>query len=142
TDDMKHFTEIPSWTAMKGKGYPIMGIVDRSQGVVDQQWKEWTGRFVANWTPKLDFTDQTLVYGSYSRGYKGGGANPPGVIPIAGFFAGGPGFSSPSNATHPLTFKPEFVDAFELGTKNTLLGGAVTLNGDVFYYQYQNYQIS
>ncbi len=28
TDDMKHFTEIPSWTAMAGKGYPIEGIVD------------------------------------------------------------------------------------------------------------------
>ncbi len=140
TDDMKNFTEIPSWTAMAGKGYPIEGIVDPSQGYLDQQWKEWTGRFVANWTPKLEFTDQTLVYGSYSRGYKGGGANPPGVIPVMGFF--GIGGSSPSNATHPLTFKPEFVDAFELGTKNTLLDGAMTFNADVFYYKYQNYQIS
>ena len=51
-------------------------------------------------------------------------------------------FTSPSNPTHPLTFKPEFVDAFELGTKNTLLDGAMTFNGDVFYYKYQNYQIS
>jgi len=34
------------------------------------------------------------------------------------------------------------VDAFELGTKNTLLGGAMTFNADVFYYKYQNYQIS
>ena len=51
-------------------------------------------------------------------------------------------FTSPSNTTHPLTFKPEFVDAFELGTKNTLLDGAMTFNGDVFYYKYQNYQIS
>jgi hypothetical protein len=49
---------------------------------IDQEWKEWTGRFVANWTPKLDFTDQSLFYGSYSRGYKGGGANPPGVVPF------------------------------------------------------------
>jgi outer membrane receptor protein involved in Fe transport len=140
TDDMKHFTEIPSWTAMAGKGYPIEGIADPSQGYLDQQWKQWTGRFVANWTPKLDFTDQTLVYGSYSRGYKGGGANPPGVIPVGSFF--GLGGSSPSNATHPLTFKPEFVDAFEIGTKNTLLDGSLTFNGDVFFYKYQNYQIS
>ena len=43
---------------------------------------------------------------------------------------------------HPLTFKPEFVDAFELGTKNTLLDGGLTLNGDVFYYNYKGYQIS
>jgi len=142
TDDMKHFTEIPSWTAMAGKGYPIEGIADPSQGFINQQWKEWTGRLVANWTPKFEFTDATMIYGSYSRGYKGGGANPPGVIPLAGFLPGQGGFSSPSNATHPLTFKPEFVDAFELGTKNTLLDGAMTFNADVFYYKYQNYQIS
>ena len=46
------------------------------------------------------------------------------------------------NPVHPLTFKPEFIDAFELGTKNTLLDGALTLNGDLFYYNYENYQIS
>ena len=138
TDDMKHFTEIPSWTAMKGKGYPIMGIVDRSQGYIDQEWKEWTGRFVANWAPKLDFTDQTLVYGSYSHGYKAGGANPPGAILLTANFISG----QTSNPIHPLTFKPEFVDAFEVGSKNTLLDGALTLNFDAFYYNYENYQIS
>jgi outer membrane receptor protein involved in Fe transport len=132
TDDRKHFEEIPSWTLDAFKGYPVTGIID-------QEWKEWTGRFVANWTPKLDFTDQSLFYGSYSRGYKGGGANPPGVIPICEF---GLCFTSPTDTTHPLTFKPEFVDAFEAGTKNTLLDGAMTLNADVFYYKYQNYQIS
>jgi iron complex outermembrane receptor protein len=132
TDDEKHFVEIPSWVAVVGEGYPVTGIID-------QQWKEWTGRFVANWTPKLDFTDQSLFYGSYSRGYKGGGANPPGPIPVV---ADGSNVDSPSNSTHPLTFKPEFVDAFELGTKNTLLDGALTFNADIFYYKYQNYQIS
>src|SRR6185437_4323784 len=136
TDDMKHFEVIPSWASVTGKGLPVTRIID-------QQWKKWTGRFVANWTPKLDFTDQSLFYGSYSRGYKGGGANPPGPIPIVGNFVNGTtDISSPSNSTHPLTFKPEYVDAFELGTKNTLLDGSVTFNGDVFYYQYQNYQIS
>ena len=38
---------------------------------------------------------------------------------------------------HPLTFKPEFIDAYELGTKNTLLDGGLTLNGDVFFYNYR-----
>jgi outer membrane receptor protein involved in Fe transport len=45
-------------------------------------------------------------------------------------------------AIHPLTFRPEFVDAFEVGSKNTLYDGALTLNFDVFYYNYENYQIS
>ncbi|HEY5237788.1 MAG TPA: TonB-dependent receptor [Rhizomicrobium sp.] len=127
TDDSKTFFNIPSWVYLEGGGYPV-------EGIVQQEWKEWTGRFVANWTPKLDFTDQTMIYASYSRGYKGGGANPPG--PQVDFV------SAQSSATHPATFAPEFVNAYELGTKNTLLDGALTVNGDVFYYDYKGYQIS
>src|SRR6185437_116371 len=132
TDDQKSFDEIPSWTLVVGTGYPMIGTLD-------QEWKEVTGRFNVNWTPKLEFTDETMVYASYAHGYKGGGANPPGVIPIQ---SGDIFVTSPGNQTHPLTFKPEFNDAFELGTKNTLLDGSVTLNGDIFLYKYQNYQIS
>jgi iron complex outermembrane receptor protein len=127
TDDQKTFWDIPSWAFLLGGGYPV-------QGVVNQEWKEWTGRGVVNWTPKLDFTDQTLVYASYSRGYKGGGANPP--RPEADFE------NAQSSVTHPTTFAPEFVNAYELGTKNTLLDGGLTLNGDIFYYDYKGYQIS
>jgi iron complex outermembrane receptor protein len=132
TEDRKHFVDIPSELIIPGYGYPISGIVN-------QQWDQLTGRAAVNWTPKLDFTDQTLVYGSYAHGYKAGGANPPGATfpTILGFEP-----SALTNPIHPLTFKPEFIDAFELGAKNTLLDGALTLNGDVFYYNYENYQIS
>jgi outer membrane receptor protein involved in Fe transport len=133
TEDQKHFVNIPSWLVSSGWGYPIAGTVD-------QQWDQFTGRAVVNWTPKLEFTDQTLVYGSYAHGYKAGGANPPGAIFSTQIFADGD-FQS-LQPTHPLTFKPEFVDAFELGTKNTLLDGALTLNGNIFYYNYQAYQVS
>ncbi|HEV2563012.1 MAG TPA: TonB-dependent receptor [Rhizomicrobium sp.] len=129
TDDQKHFIDIPSELLVPGYGYPVTGVVN-------QQWNQWTGRFAADWTPKLDFTDQTLVYGSYAHGYKAGGANPPGATLLT-FVQGDIG-----NPIHPLTFKPEFVDAFELGSKNTLVDGALTLNGDVFYYNYKGYQIS
>ncbi len=133
TDDGKTFHE-----------YPELGVSARRRairvpGIIRQEWKEFTGRAVVNWTPKLDFTDQTLVYASYARGYKGGGANPPGVTAIE---ANAAARQSSQYSTHPLTFNPEFNDAFELGTKNTLLDGAVTLNADVFYYKYKNYQIS
>jgi len=129
THDQKRFIDIPSELLVPGYGYP-------ATAVVDQQWNQWTGRAAANWTPKLDFTDQTLLYGSYAHGYKAGGANPPGAVLLT--FAQG----DTANPIHPLTFKPEFVDAFELGSKNTLLDGALTLNGDVFYYNYKGYQIS
>ncbi len=130
TEDRKHFIDIPSEVVTQGYGYPVTGVVN-------QQWDELTGRAAVNWTPKLDFTDQTLIYGSYARGYKAGGANPPGAVFDEA--AGGPEVGEP---IHPLTFKPEFINAFELGSKNTLLDGALTFNGDVFYYDYKAYQIS
>ena len=127
TDDKKTFENIPSWVFLLGGGYPVLNIVR-------QEWKEATGRFNVDWSPKLDFTDQTLVYASYARGYKGGGANPPGPAPNQ--------FSAQSFLTHPATFNPEFVNAYEMGTKNTLLDGSMTLDADVFYYDYKGYQIS
>jgi outer membrane receptor protein involved in Fe transport len=127
TDDKKTFKDIPSWVFILGGGYPLLNTVH-------QEWREVTGRFNVDWSPKLDFTDQTLVYASYARGYKGGGANPPG--PVANQF------SAQSFLTHPATFAPEFVNAYEVGTKNTLFDGSMTLNADAFYYDYQGYQIS
>jgi iron complex outermembrane receptor protein len=129
TEDRKHFVDIPSELITDGWGYA-------TSGVVNQQWDQFTGRAAANWTPKLDFTDQTLIYASYAHGYKAGGANPPGAILIGD--AGG----NSNIPVHPFTFKPEFIDAFELGSKNTLLDGSLTLNADVLYHNYENYQIS
>jgi len=129
TDDQKHFVDIPSQLLVAGYGYPITGTVD-------QEWKKLTGRFAANWTPKLDFTEQTLLYASFAHGYKAGGANPPGATLLV--------FSDTgiTNPIHPLTFKPEFVNAYEMGTKNTLLDGAMTFNASAFFYDYTGYQIS
>jgi len=129
TDDQKHFVNIPSQLLVFGYGYPITGIVN-------QEWQKFTGRFAANWTPKFDFTDQTLMYGSFAHGYKAGGANPPGATLL------NYGTSGIINPIHPLTFEPEFINAYELGTKNTLLDGALTLNGSAFFYDYTGYQIS
>ncbi|HTO41341.1 MAG TPA: hypothetical protein VL026_10220, partial [Rhizomicrobium sp.] len=130
TEDRKHFTMIPSELLAVGWGYP-------STGEINQQWGQFTGRAVLNWTPKLNFTDQTLVFGSYSHGYKAGGANPPGAVLL---IYGGEG-NNP-NPIHPTTFKPEFIDAFELGTKNALFDSTLTFNASAFYFNYQGYQIS
>jgi outer membrane receptor protein involved in Fe transport len=88
-----------------------------------------TGRAVLDWTPKLDFTDRTLVYLSYSRGYKAGGFNP-GVQANAG-----------STSLSP-SYGPESIDAYELGTKNVLLDGHLQANADLWYYNYQGLQVS
>jgi iron complex outermembrane recepter protein len=142
TYDGKVAPQIPSWLLAGGSyGLPVRKIIKLD-------WREPTGRAVLDWTPKLGFTDQTLVYASYSHGYKAGGANPPPAIVTFGTVCPPQCDGGESQAilhaslTHPETFKPEFVDAYELGTKNTLADGSVTLNGDVFFYNYKGYQIS
>jgi len=140
TDDQKHFAELPSELLTTGYGYPSIGSVDQS-------WSKFTGRFVANWSPKLPFTDQSMFYASFAHGYKAGGANPPGPVLLnvdtsGAFTQAGVDSVNVDFPVHPLTFKPEYVNAFEAGTKNSALDGALTLNGDVFFYDYKGYQIS
>ncbi|HEY5047734.1 MAG TPA: TonB-dependent receptor [Rhizomicrobium sp.] len=94
-----------------------------------QSWDKVTGRAVIDYTPKLDFTDQTLIYASYSRGYKAGGFNPG-----LSTFAINSGVSS--------TYNPEGIDAFEVGTKNMLFGATLQANLDAWYYNYEGLQIS
>lgn len=77
-----------------------------------------TGRAILNWAPKISFTEETNVYLSFSRGFKSGGFNP-------------------GNNTIPL-FESEEIDAFELGMKNTFLGGKGRLNLAAFNYDYSN----
>src|SRR3546814_52876 len=88
----------------------------------DAKFGELTGRAV------IDFqvTDRNLLYASYSRGYKSGGINPP-LLPLF-------------NVSD--SFEPEFVNAFEIGSKNSFLGGSLQLNAAAFYYQYKALQLS
>ena len=86
-----------------------------------------TGRVVLDWKPVLTFTDDTLIYASYSRGYKGGGINPA---------------FNPAVFQEPTTFGPEHINAFEIGTKNRFKGGLFQANLTGFYYDYKGLQVS
>ncbi|MBC7987213.1 MAG: TonB-dependent receptor [Sphingomonadaceae bacterium] len=83
---------------------------------------EITGRVVLEW----QWSPDNLVYASYSRGYKSGGVNPP-FDPV---------FSVQAQ------FRPEIINAFEIGSKNTIANGAVQLNVTAFYYDYSDLQLS
>jgi iron complex outermembrane recepter protein len=86
------------------------------------RFDEITGRFVVD----FELTPRSLLYASYSRGYKSGGINPP-VDPIFNV---------------PRTFAPEIINAFEIGAKNTFANGALRLNVSAFYYDYKDLQLS
>src|SRR3546814_477724 len=119
------------------KGGPISGGTIsrgfREFPEIRQKWNAVTGRLVVDWKPDLSFTDDTLLYASGSRGYKGGGANPPRADIDQTVIQYQP---------LPETFKPEYVTAFEIGAKNSFDGGRFTLNAAAFFNAYQDYQIS
>lgn len=81
-----------------------------------------TGRLVADY----EIARGKLLYASYSRGYKAGGINPP---------------IDPSFNISP-TFTPETINAYELGSKNSFLGGRARLNLSAFLYDYKGLQLS
>jgi len=145
TVDKKEAPRIPSWLlASDTIGYPVLEVYR-------QEWREPTGRLALDWKPKLSFTDETLLYASYAHGYKAGGSNPP-PSGIAAWGLHGLDDEGGANdigerlrlqsALKPRKFDAEFLDAFEVGAKNTLLGGRMTLNANAFYYDYKDYQIS
>lgn len=164
TDDRKTFTPVPSQTllarSLLGGGNVSAGYPEGPP--IKQKWGEWTGRIGLDWKPELGLTDDTMLYAFYSRGYKGGGANPPSPDFateeefVANSLADGMPQSSidfyqnfgwvPALALTAVeygpTFEPEFVNAFEIGAKNSLLNGALTLNATAFYYDYKDYQVS
>ena len=65
------------------------------------------------------FSDDVMIYLTASSGFKSGAFN----------FTGGPAVD------------PEYIDAYELGAKTTLLDGRVKLNTSAFYYDYTDLQV-
>lgn len=137
TDDKKEVGSIPTFLAVPNPLRPDpLAYVENpgatpdngGDGTLNAQFEEVTGRFGFDWSPDFSWSEDSLIYAFYSRGYKGGGINPP----------------QPADNTSgvPQTFEPEFVDSYEIGTKNTLADGSLQLNATGFFYNYEGYQIS
>ncbi len=72
-----------------------------------------TWHTAANW----QLTNKNLAYAKVDRGYKAGGFN------------------------NGSDYDPEYITAYEIGSKNTLLDRRLQLNTSVFYYDYRNLQV-
>ncbi len=129
TDDQKTQQQIPTFLYVPEaiRPNPL-----EPTGTLEADFQETTGRIGLDWSPDPDFTQDTLLYAFYSRGYKGGGLNPP----------------QPADAPSIVgdTFDPEFVNSYEIGAKNTftgpIFGSLFQLNATGFYYDYEGYQLS
>ncbi|ONF95367.1 TonB-dependent receptor [Sphingomonas jeddahensis] len=99
------------------------GAVAASNGVA------WRGKTTNdNWSGKaslqFDVSRDVVAYGGWTRGYKG---------PAFNVF-----YNLNSNGTNVVA--AETSDSYEIGLKNTLFNGALTLNLAAFYAKYDNFQ--
>ncbi|MFT7089863.1 MAG: outer membrane receptor protein involved in Fe transport, partial [Glaciecola sp.] len=98
--------------------FDLEGAIVNGEGT----WDEVTGKVGLSYNADFDITEETLFFGTLSRGYKGGGINPGG----SGDFP---------------TFDPEYIKSFEVGTKNTFTGRRFQANVTAFVYQYDGLQV-
>ena len=81
----------------------------------DDDWSRWTPKFGVD----FDLTDDVLVYGSVSRGFKAGGANAGGCANL---------------------FDDELLWSYELGVKSDWFDKRLQVNLVGFFYDYEDFQ--
>ncbi|SMC83823.1 TonB-dependent receptor [Novosphingobium sp. B1] len=96
----------------------------------DVTYEAWTPSATLSYKP----SQNTMVYGSVSRGFKSGGFN--------GRVNGLGDVTQEINGQRVVvpTFKPETVWTYEVGAKGSFLNGRVNLSGAAFYSDYSNFQ--
>jgi len=111
---------------------PAINSIANGQWQGDREENEMSG------TVNLAYhvTEDVMIYGGYSRGYKSGGYN----VDRSGFAITPAVTSAAALSVDQLEFGAEFVDAYEAGVKSTVFGGTTDLNVNVFYQQLHDYQ--
>ena len=101
--------------------------------LIEDEVDETTGKFAIEY----DVDGDTMVYASYTKGFKPGGSN---------LTFGWPeddeqnfGAQPAPQLIYPL-FKSEIIDAFEFGLKTDLMEGRMRANVSAFMYDYENLQ--
>ncbi len=88
---------------------------------LSDDWSAVSGRLAVDYK----FNEDVMAYASISRGFKSGGFN------LGSFF-------DPNEVT---TVDPEYLIAYELGLKSTLMDSRLQLNLATFYYDYSELQV-
>ncbi|MFT5574331.1 MAG: iron complex outermembrane receptor protein [Cryomorphaceae bacterium] len=90
-------------------------FVDTGWVESESDWQELTGKV----TIEHALNDDSMVFATLAKGYKAGGVNP----------------------GAPTDFEPEFINMFEVGSKNTFLDGRLQANFGAFFYDYEDLQL-
>ncbi len=119
---------------------PAVNPIANGTWTGDSEENEWSG------TASLAYhlSDDVMIYGGYSRGYKAGGFN----VDRSGFSIT-PDLTALDLAANPnrlnvgqLAFDPEFTDSYEIGIRSTIFGGTTTLNLTGYYQEIHDYQLN
>jgi iron complex outermembrane receptor protein len=87
--------------------------------VIEGNWSKPTFKGGAEW----NVTDKSLLYANVSTGYKAGGLNATTIASL-------------------VSYDPETITSYEIGSKNEFLDGRLRLNLDGFYYDYNGVQLN
>ncbi|HET9447098.1 MAG TPA: TonB-dependent receptor [Steroidobacteraceae bacterium] len=119
TEDEKVADEYRTRVVFLGNpALPFSFYSENATAHLEGKWDAVTGTAGLEWSPGEDI----LAYGKYTRGYKSGGFNAGAMAP------GRTGYT-----------EPEFINAYELGLKQTF-AQRLTANLSVFFYDYQDAQ--
>ena len=135
-------TSIPTTTAIfadevdalvRAQNDPTNPNLDANGYDVRRQVRQTLPNEDTGYTVKLDWavTDDAMVYGSFSKGFKGSAADTRAAFALV----------PPANLESGIReLKPESLDAFELGYKGSFLDNRVQLDAAAFMYTYNDLQ--
>lgn len=137
-DEKKFTTEAPRPESLL-QNYFLLGYM--TEPLTDKNdWDDVTPRLVVRYRPN----DDTMLFASYTEGYKSGGfgtfsLNPP----IFQWFGDGPDpLLTMADGFRPAQFDPEDVKSYEVGYKGRLAGGKAQLDVTAFVYEYTDLQVN
>ncbi|MDB4072301.1 TonB-dependent receptor [Gammaproteobacteria bacterium] len=115
------------FTALPGQSIPAFGqswYASGTSGDPETDYANNTGRFVVDYV----LNDNTLVYGSISKGFKGGGFNPP--------------LDPAKYPDTPQVFPSTELTAFEVGFKADFPEQGMRWNAAAYLYDAEDYQVT
>jgi len=138
SDDEKKFAiNVPTPDSALG---PYWAYTFSTDGPINgtESWTDTQIRVVTRYR----INDASMVFASYTEGFKSGGFGSFALLDAAGAGVGGAVTDvSQADGYRPNTFDPEVADSYEVGYKGSLAEGRANLSLTGFFYEYQDLQV-